>query len=169
MKVICAGMIKTGTKSMTEALRILGFSVYDYMENLEYLGDDWLKLLEKGGGSEDFRRMYENVDAVADVPPAHFWDEIHKAFPESKIILTMRDTEEEWIKSVDKQMKAVGIPILFFIRFFSPTGRKMMYYSSLVANAVFGHDSKFSFFKPPSFNNFLMKMAYRRHNLHVIQ
>uniref|UniRef100_H2ZG74 Sulfotransferase n=1 Tax=Ciona savignyi TaxID=51511 RepID=H2ZG74_CIOSA len=45
----------------------------------------------------------------------------------------------------------------------------MMYYSSLVANAVFGHDSKFSFFKPPSFNNFLMKMAYRRHNLHVIQ
>ena len=34
MKVICAGMNKTGTKSISEPLRQLGFSVYDWEEQL---------------------------------------------------------------------------------------------------------------------------------------
>ena len=85
MKVIVAGLSKTGTKTMQAALKDLGYNVYDYMENFEYLEDDWIKICKHGGTTEDFRRMFENVDAVTDLPGCYFWDEIHKAFPESKV------------------------------------------------------------------------------------
>ena len=85
MTVIIAGMPKTGTKTMHEALKILGFSIYDFPENFWYLHDDWMKIFNEGGTTEDFRKMYENVDACMDVPCCHYWEEIHKAFPESKV------------------------------------------------------------------------------------
>lgn len=85
MKVIVAGAPKTGTKTMAEALRVLGYNVYDYFENFEYLGDDWYKIMREGGSIEDFRRMFENVDAVMDVPCCHYWQEIHQAFPHAKV------------------------------------------------------------------------------------
>ena len=30
--------------------------------------------------------MYENVDAVVDIPVYYFWEEIHWAFPDAKVI-----------------------------------------------------------------------------------
>lgn len=85
MKVIVAGYPKTGTKSMTAALNQLGYSVYDALENLVFLQDEYISILNKGWTTEDFRRMYENVDAIADMPAFFFWDEIHKAFPDAKV------------------------------------------------------------------------------------
>ena len=85
MKVIVAGMPKTGTKTMKAALEELGFTVYDLLENFEHLNKDWQKIFNEGGTTEDFRRMFENVDAVTDVPGCYFWDEIYKAFPEAKV------------------------------------------------------------------------------------
>ena len=85
MKVICAGYPKTGTKSMQAAVTELGYNDYDAMENFAYLQDDWIKIFKEGGTTEDFRRMFENVDAVTDVPAAAYWDEIHKAFPDAKV------------------------------------------------------------------------------------
>ena len=37
MKVICAGFPKTGSKSCSTALRLLGYNVADYMETAEFL------------------------------------------------------------------------------------------------------------------------------------
>ena len=48
MKVIVAGLPKTGTTSMHEALKILGYNVYDYPENFWYLGKEWTKVLTEG-------------------------------------------------------------------------------------------------------------------------
>ena len=44
-----------------------------------------MKILNHGGTKEDFYRMYKNVDAVADTPAFFFWQEIHEAFPDSKV------------------------------------------------------------------------------------
>ena len=85
MKVIFAGFSKTGTKTMADAFRVLGYTCYDSMEHYAYTGDDWLKIYEKGGSVDDFRRMFDGVDAVTDVPAAHFWEELHEAFPEAKV------------------------------------------------------------------------------------
>ena len=85
MKVIVAGFCKTGTKSVNAALKELGYSVYDYMEHYIYHGKDWEKILNEGGTREDFHRMYDDVDAVTDIPACYFWDEILAAFPEAKV------------------------------------------------------------------------------------
>ncbi|CAK8688903.1 unnamed protein product [Clavelina lepadiformis] len=168
MKVICAGMSKTGTKSMQAALKELGYNVYDFMENFEYLHDDWVKILAEGGSTEDFRRMYENVDAVTDIPGNIFWDEIHKAFPEAKIVLTIRD-EDKWIDSVENQYSKANKPIFFVLTFFSPTFKKLGRFGDKLACAIFGSASKASLFKAPTINSLLYKMKFRRHNAHVLQ
>ena len=87
MKVIVAGFSKTGTKSMCAALKELGYKVYDHEEHFRFLGDKWTKILEEGGTTDDFRQMYEGVDAVTDVPAFYFWQEIHKAYPNAKVRL----------------------------------------------------------------------------------
>lgn len=85
MKVIVAGFSKTGTKTMNAALTELGYKVYDFSDNYIYLYNDWKKILEGRGSIEDFKRMYEDVDAVVDTPSYLYWHEIHQAFPDAKV------------------------------------------------------------------------------------
>lgn len=87
MKVILAGMPKTGTKTMTYALRELGYTVYDVMEHYQHHRKEWTAILTGGAGADltEIRRMYENVDAVADLPACGLWQEILRAFPDSKV------------------------------------------------------------------------------------
>lgn len=87
MKVLVAGLAKTGTKTMTAALTLLGYEVYDWMENFYYLGDDWQKQVKEGFRMEDMRRMYENIDAVTDGPCDVYWEEIFDAFPDVKVCI----------------------------------------------------------------------------------
>ena len=87
MKVIVAGHQKTGTKTLNDALTILGYNVYDFMENYYYLNKEWYQIFNKGGNTELFKKMYENVDAVCDLPCLAFWEEIHKAHPEAKVVM----------------------------------------------------------------------------------
>ena len=86
MKVIVAGLPKTGTKSMNEALKLLGYEViYDYPENNYFLMREWTEIVSKGGTKEDFRKMFEGVDVCMDIPCCHYWEEIHQAFPDVKV------------------------------------------------------------------------------------
>lgn len=85
MKIIVAGYPKTGTKTMDAALRTLGYSVYGHTENIFRLEKEWKKILSEGGSMEDFKKMYEDIDAVSDVPACFFWEEILQAFPEAKV------------------------------------------------------------------------------------
>ena len=86
MKVIVAGYPKTGTKSMNVALSELGYNVYDFLDHFWYHGDKWAKILSSSGESiEDFKEMYESVDAVTDAPTFLFWEEILQAFPDAKV------------------------------------------------------------------------------------
>nr|XP_039273573.1 uncharacterized protein LOC120347596 isoform X2 [Styela clava] len=61
-----------------------GYSVYDFEENQNYLKEDWIKIMTEGGTKEDFYRMYEDIDAAADIPACLFWEEISEAFPDVK-------------------------------------------------------------------------------------
>lgn len=87
MKIIVAGFMKTGTKSVHAALSELGYSVYDVAEHSYYHYNEWMKILtsSNGGTTDDFKRMYSDVDVAIDLPVFLFWEEIHKAFPDSKV------------------------------------------------------------------------------------
>ena len=104
MKVICAGLIKTGTKSLAKALRELGFSVYDVEEHVSFHLQPWHAILVEAK-EPDFLSMYRDVDAVTDVPANAFYEEILKAFPDAKVILSERNNEDVWLTSWMKQME----------------------------------------------------------------
>ncbi|XP_076810153.1 uncharacterized protein LOC143452898 [Clavelina lepadiformis] len=168
MKVICAGMSKTGTKSLRAALTLLGYNVYDFLENYQYLGGEWNRIASEGGTTEDFRRMFENVDAVTDMPGCSFWDEIHKAFPDAKIIFTTRD-EDSWLQSVEHQMAAEDHPLVHLMMLLSPTYWKLDRFMWRIDHAVSGTGMISRFLRGVKINRLLTKMAYRKHNANVLQ
>ena len=90
MKVIVAGYSKTGTKSVNAALTELGCNVYDNVEHFWFLYEDWAKIFAGNGSIADFKRMYNNVDAVTDHPANVYRREIHEAFPEAKVKFTFQ-------------------------------------------------------------------------------
>ena len=87
MKVIAAGYGKTGTKTMNVALQQLGYSVHDSPDQFWFHEKEWTKIMSAGEGGtiEDFKRMYQDVDAVVDAPASLFWEQIHEAFPDAKV------------------------------------------------------------------------------------
>ena len=98
MKVICAGMSKTGTKSLAKALRFLGLTVFDVEEQIMTHYDAWRAVFLEGQ-APDFAKMYSEVDAVTDGPSFCFYKEILQAFPEAKVVLNVRENENVWAES----------------------------------------------------------------------
>ncbi|XP_031563759.1 uncharacterized protein LOC116299268 [Actinia tenebrosa] len=103
MKVICAGLPQTGTTSIAHALRILGYKVYDYDEQILYYMNEWLDLY-KHGKVPDFYAMFKDVDVVIDYPGNFFFEEIMEAFPDAKVILSERE-EDIWIRRYVNNME----------------------------------------------------------------
>jgi len=167
MKVILAGMSKCGTKTMVAALKKLDYNVYDFFENFDYLFDDWWKILEYGGTAEDFRRMYENVDAITDVPGNHFWEEIMEAFPDVKIILTQRRNDHEWVRSLNNQVVTNSSLLLRIFPYLSSTARRQIRYMDKIAYVLFGTKMHRSLFRPTTFNQLTTRQRYRQHTSYV--
>ena len=78
---------------MAKALQILGFSVFDCNEHLVIHHDEWASVYRRVK-MPDFLSMYQNVDAITDLPAALWYEEIHKTFHDAKVILSVRDSAE---------------------------------------------------------------------------
>lgn len=171
MKIIYAGYSKCGTKTMNAALTELGYNVYDYMENIAYLHDDWMKIFKHGGSVEDFRRMYEDVDAVTDAPCYFFWEEILEAFPDAKIIFSKRD-DEAWLKSVKHQMDQGQGFIFRIMEFLSPTSRRLNNYGLYIMRICFAMEADtrgWNIFGKIKYNDTMLLKRYRTHNEYVLK
>lgn len=89
-KVFCIGFSKTGTTSLDQALKALGYRVMGPVGlNDKHIARDVLKLTLP---------IVEQYDAFADNPWPIIYRELDQHFPGSKFILTIRDSES-WIKS----------------------------------------------------------------------
>lgn len=103
-KIFVIGFQKTGTTSLEDALRYLGFTVY---------GGD--KNLQKFNNSEDLKVYIEHVlekwDCVQDMPWPIYYKELHEIYPNAKFILTYRETDK-WIKSVVRYFGSIRIPMM---------------------------------------------------------
>ena len=84
---------------MAKALEILGFRVYDWKEHVTIHVDEWLDIYLKGKTPDSASIMYKDVDAVTDHPAGFWYEEILEAFPDAKVILNVRDSEDVWLKS----------------------------------------------------------------------
>lgn len=169
MKVIYAGYPKTGTKTMNAALTELGFNCYDYLEQFQYDGDSWLKIFKEGGTVDDFRQMFKDADACMDVPSCYFWEEIHKAFPDAKIIFGRRKTEDEWWKSFENQIDKSQSYLGKLLRLLSPACRSMNLYSVQTGRIVFGVSFVQPWFRFCTLPEVLSRKRYRTHNNSVLE
>nr|XP_002129819.1 uncharacterized protein LOC100185119 [Ciona intestinalis] len=167
MKVIYAGYSKTGTKSMAAVFREFGYNTYDFLEKNRYLGKDWERILKQGGTVEDFRRMYEGVDAVVDGPCFIYWEEIMDAYPDVKIIISIRD-EATWLPALKKQIDSLATdPLYVLMQVLSFSGWKYFHGMSIAGHAILGSTLKWpwSTFK---YNPTVWKRKYRNHNSYVL-
>lgn len=101
-KIIGVGMQKTGTSSLRDALRLLGYHVGD--NNFQML---WPIV---AGNWERVARKVARYHAVEDNPWPLVYRELDQRFPGSKFILTLRD-EDAWYRSVARHIGAQPNPM----------------------------------------------------------
>jgi len=97
LKVIGAGFGRTGTDSMRHALNILGVGPTLHMYELADgtpLRQRWFDLVQ--GGTPDWDALTEGYNSCVDWPAAHYWRELSAAYPDAKVLLTMRSAESWW-------------------------------------------------------------------------
>ena len=161
MKVICAGLGKTGTTSLAKALQVLGFNVYDFKEHYEIHFQQWLDSFETDR-HPNFKEIYQGVDAVTDVPPAFWFEEISAVYPEAKVILTVRDSEDAWLKSWKEHLQLGSKMLPFYVRvlfYILPWMKKTKHFFDTLHQAIYGS------FNPEA--TALYRVKYRQHNERV--
>jgi Sulfotransferase domain len=98
MKVIGAGLGRTGTNSLQAAIEQLGYGPCYHM--FDVVGQPhrirhWQAAL---AGDPDWDQVFRGYQSVVDFPAAVFWREITAHFPAAKVILTVR-SPEAWYDS----------------------------------------------------------------------
>ncbi|MCK2219080.1 sulfotransferase family protein [Actinomadura sp. ATCC 31491] len=92
LTVIGAGFPRTGTSSMKAALERLGFGpchhMFDIMTDPARV-DRWLPLAD--GEDVDWDHVLAGFRSTQDWPASHWWREQAEAYPEAKVVLTVRD------------------------------------------------------------------------------
>ena len=98
--VIGAGFGRTGTLSLKFALETLGldkcYHMMEVMRNQSHAAQ-WRKAAR--GEAVDWNALYAGYQATVDWPSASFWRELREVYPEAKVILTLRDSQQ-WYASV---------------------------------------------------------------------
>lgn len=99
MKVIGAGLGRTGTYSLKLAINRLGFGPCFHMEAV--LQDRqtqvplWTEALD---GSPDWTAIYDGFQSAVDWPTAAFYHALYKEYPAARFVLTVR-SPESWADS----------------------------------------------------------------------
>lgn len=101
LKIIGAGMGRTGTSSLKVALEILGigrcYHMSEVLKNPECV-TDWTNAAE---GNADWDKIFNGYSATVDNPGCNFWKELADYHPEAKVILTVRDADK-WFDSTNE-------------------------------------------------------------------
>lgn len=161
LKIIGAGLGRTGTTSLHLALERLGYKSIHFDQ--ERLND----VLDGSTAQPDFRR-YDDVDAVTDVPTAYFYRELFAAYPDARVILTVRDINRWW-KSTDMVFNythpvSAETPLRYQI---ADKFRLEKWIGMESANDVFRRNLRTCIYGGPRAREYLYKRVYRRHNASV--
>ncbi|OCK81577.1 hypothetical protein K432DRAFT_381216 [Lepidopterella palustris CBS 459.81] len=114
MEVLVLGLGRTGTMSMVEALRILGYNDVYHMSAAIANPPDfdmWKEAADakffgngKPYGREEWDQLLGNCMAVTDFPTCAFSAELIAAYPHAKVVLTTRDPSK-WYASVNSTFR----------------------------------------------------------------
>ena len=93
LQVIAAGLPKTGTATLATALNTLGYNTYHFPQHMTRHFDFWRYLSAGALNRPDWRALYANATAISDHPAVTHVAEIFNAYPQSKVVLTVRDVD----------------------------------------------------------------------------
>ena len=103
LRVVGAGLPRTGTASLTVALeKLLGGRVA-HMSTIPghpfNLGPGWDQAL--AGETPDWAQLFDGYTAAVDWPASMFWRELSDAYPAALVLLSVRDRAESWWQSAE--------------------------------------------------------------------
>ena len=110
LSVIGAGFGRTGTMSLKLALDRLGFGPCYHMTEVfkdPKASGYWEAVAD--GKPADWEQIFAGYCSTVDWPAATFYKELADAYPESKVILTVRDPEA-WFESTQATIFSRHIP-----------------------------------------------------------
>jgi Sulfotransferase domain len=109
LEVIGVGYGRTGTLSLKAALERLGFGpcyhAVEFMRHPEHQAR-WEPAFR---GNPRWAEVFAGYRSTVDFPGTAFWRELVDAYPEAKVILTVRDTEQ-WYASMRETFLAAAGP-----------------------------------------------------------
>lgn len=101
LKIIGAGMGRTGTASLKVALEGLGigrcYHMSEVLKNPEFI-KGWISAAE---GRADWDTIFRGYSATVDNPGCNYWKELAAYYPDAKVILTTRDADK-WFESTNE-------------------------------------------------------------------
>ncbi|GAA5195732.1 sulfotransferase family protein [Rugosimonospora acidiphila] len=100
VRVIGVGFARTGTTSLKSALETLGMGPCYHMS--EVIADgarvrQWLALAQ--GAPPRWDQIFDGYGSAVDWPVAAYWRALSEAYPQARLVLTVRDPER-WYDSV---------------------------------------------------------------------
>ena len=100
LAVIGSGLSRTGTMSLKAALETLGFKpCYHASENVKRLSHiRCFYELACHGKPLDWHRIFKNFRATVDAPTCFYYKELLEAFPEARVVHTVREPDS-WYDS----------------------------------------------------------------------
>ncbi len=99
MKVIGAGLPRTGTLSQKVALEMLGFGPCYHMVNVLSDLDEaqgWQDALD---GKPNWEQIFEGCQSSVDWPGSFFYKQLAEHYPDAKVLLSTREANS-WVKSM---------------------------------------------------------------------
>lgn len=124
------GLSRTGTKSLTTALHILGVDTVHYP-----VSADSFRALSSG--SLDFQLM-EAFDGITDITTVPFFRELDARYPDARFVLTVRDSFS-WLASCERHYRGRGaFPETTSPKTMSPGQEEHMRIRRLLRAAVYG-------------------------------
>jgi Sulfotransferase domain len=103
LRVVGAGLGRTGTASLKQALELLlagrCYHMLEVMENPEH---DLFWRAAIRGQDVDLDALLEPYVAAVDWPACAFWQELAGANPDAVILLSTRDSASEWWASMER-------------------------------------------------------------------
>ncbi|CAO3647976.1 unnamed protein product [Mucor hiemalis] len=102
LEIIGAGLGRTGTLSLRNALNQLGYKthhMYDVILDSTQVPEIFEEAYKNPHDPVDWERAYQGYTAAVDWPTTAFFDKLYDLHPDAKVILTVRDPQD-WVRSV---------------------------------------------------------------------
>jgi hypothetical protein len=141
LQVIGAGFGRTGTRSLKDALEMLGFAPCHHMVEV-FAHPEQAAFWDRAAQGEtmNWDEMFASYQSACDWPSCSFYPELMAYYPDAKVILTLRDPKS-WYKSVSstimpamkkRQLDADGKP--------TGPGLPGIFAPLLIGEKTFGND-----------------------------